>query len=44
MKDVWKRVFGKVLQRSCSEKSMVLLSGKYEGTAEAMAAPKVLYV
>ena len=43
MKDVWKTVVGKVLQRSCSEKSMVLLSGKYEGTVEAMGAPKDLY-
>ena len=44
MKDVWKMVVGKVLQRSCSKHSMVLISEKLEGTAEAMAALKDLYI
>ena len=44
MKDVWKKVVGKVLQRSCNKHSMVLISGKFEETEEAMAAPKDLCI
>ena len=44
MKDVWKTGVGKVLQRSCSKHSMVLISGKYEGAVEVMAALKELYL